>query len=146
MSDQPWKLEGSGPRWVPVLAQAESDFLIPTDLLCRIAYQESHFIEQVIRGIQRSRVGALGMMQLMPRWFQSVRIAPPFTDDDVNNQVGEAAHFLLALHKSTQNWQLSVAAYNAGLGAIEKYGSIPPFPETEKYVSDIVQDVPAIKA
>lgn len=147
MTDQAWKLEGSGPRWVPVLAQTEVDCSLPTDLLCRIAYQESTFIEAVIRGIKPSPVGAMGMMQLMPRYFASVRISPPFTDNEVEEQISEAADFLVALQRSTHDWRLTVAAYNAGLGAVEKAGwKVPDFPETQNYVAAITRDVPAIDA
>lgn len=145
--NQPWKLEGSGPRWVPVLSQTEVDCALPTDLLCRIAYQESTFIEAVIRGIKPSPAGAMGMMQLMPRYFASVRISPPFTDNEVEEQISEAADFLVALQRSTHDWRLTVAAYNAGLGAVEKAGwKVPDFTETQDYVAAITRDVPAINA
>ena len=66
----PWKSAGSGPEWVPVLNAAEQQFGIPTDLLARVAYQESRFREDIIRGTKASGAGALGMMQLMPQYFQ----------------------------------------------------------------------------
>lgn len=141
-----WKLQGSGPRWIPVLAQAERDCAIPTDLLCRIAYQESSFIEAIIRGLKPSPAGALGMMQLMPKYFASVRQPPPFSDDEVEEQVSEAADFLVALQRSTHDWRLTVAAYNAGLGNVEKYHGVPPFQETQNYVAAITADVPALPA
>lgn len=140
-----WKLEGSGPRWVPVLAQTEIDCSLPTDLLARIAYQESTFIEAVIRGLKPSPAGAMGMMQLEPQYFHTVRVPPPFTDEDVENQISEAADFLVALQRSTHNWQLTVAAYNAGLGAVERAGwTVPNIQETQNYVAAVTRDVPAI--
>jgi soluble lytic murein transglycosylase-like protein len=137
-----WEDEGQGPVWVPVLHVAENTYGLPTDLLARIAYEESSFIEEIIRGTRASSAGALGMMQLMPQFFPTVRVPIPFTDTDVGNQIAEAARLLVSLHHSTNDWVLSIAAYNAGLGNVEKYKGIPPFPETEKYVADITADVP----
>ena len=137
-----WAEEGQGPHWVPVLRVAEKVYGIPYNLLARIAYQESRFREDVIRGTYPSEAGALGLMQLMPQWFKTVRRPTPFTDDDVGDQIEEAARFLTSLYQSTHDWTLAVAAYNSGLGAVRKYSGIPPYPETQEYVAQITADVP----
>jgi len=124
------------------LTTAEMVAGIPTYLLARIAYEESHFREDIIRGQNASPVGALGMMQLRPRFFKSVCKPTPFTDADVKAQIYEAADFLESLYVALRDWTLAVAGYNAGLGNVEHYGGIPPFPETEKYVAEITADVP----
>jgi soluble lytic murein transglycosylase-like protein len=142
MSD--WKVNGG--VWLAHLASAERAYDIPTDLLARIAYEESHFRDDIIRGEEASPAGALGIMQLMPKFFLSVRVPTPFTDVDVAQQIDEAAQFLAHLNDHTHDWQFAVAAYNAGLGNVEKYAGIPPFPETEKYVADITADVPLKEA
>lgn len=139
-----WKNVDDGPKWVPYLNMAETQFNIPTDLLARIAYQESHFRPDIISGSKVSSVGALGLMQMMPQYFKSVNVPRPYTDQDTLNQINEAAGQLSSLYNSTGSWQLAVAAYNAGLGNVRKYGGIPPFPETQTYVADITADVPAI--
>lgn len=141
MSVVDWKSEGSGPTWVPVLYLAEAEVGLPQDLLASIAYQESHFREDIIRGTTASRAGALGMMQLMPRFFPSVRAPVPFTDNDVSNQIEDAAHQMAALFQSTQDWDLAIAAYNAGLGNVHKYSGIPPFDETQAYVDQVTRRV-----
>lgn len=138
-----WKDELEGPKWLSALGTAEGTYGLPTDLLARIAYQESHFRPEIIDGTLASPAGALGMMQLMPQYFSSVRVPIPFSFDDTSAQIEEAAKFLASLQGSTHNWSLTVAAYNAGLGNVEKYGGIPPFPETEDYVREILADVTA---
>lgn len=139
-----WKDELEGPKWLPNLNDAEAAHGIPADLLARIAYQESHFIPTIIDGTRASPAGALGMMQLMPQFFQTVRRPVPFSDVDTNDQIEEAAAFLAGLYHSTKQWPLAVAAYNAGLGNVEKYAGIPPFEETETYVTQVLADVPSI--
>jgi soluble lytic murein transglycosylase-like protein len=139
-----WKSVGNAAQWLPTLNAAEDAAGIPTDLLARIAYEESHFRESIIRGTHPSTAGALGIMQLMPQYFQSVRVAIPFTDSDVASQITEAANFLASLYTRFQSWELAVAAYNAGAGNVQKYGGVPPFAETQKYVTDIMADVPVV--
>lgn len=140
-----WKNVGSGPQWMQTLNAVEIQNNLPTDLLARIAYQESSFRESIIRGTKPSPVGALGIMQMMPQYFQTVNVPRPYTDDDVVAQIEEAAAQVKSLYQSTGDWGLTLAAYNAGLGNVHKYNNtIPPFPETQKYVSQIMADVPAL--
>jgi soluble lytic murein transglycosylase-like protein len=139
-----WRNEQQGPIWVPILNLTENRIGLPVDLLARIAYEESHYRDDVIRGTYPSVVGALGIMQLMPKFFTTVRVPIPFNDVDVTNQIDEAGHFLAGMYQATHDWDLAIAAYNAGLGNVRKYGGIPPFPETQKYVADITADVPGL--
>jgi soluble lytic murein transglycosylase-like protein len=141
-----WKNVGQGPKWLPLLSQAELDFGIPTDLLARIAYQESHFRQEIIDGSLASPAQALGLMQLEPAYFASVRVPKPFTDADTTAQIQEAAQAIVTDFETLGDWQLTVAAYDAGLGAVQKYKGIPPFSETQKYVAAVTADVPAIVA
>ena len=139
-----WKNVGSGATWLPYLAQAEQQYGLPTDLLARIAYQESRFREEIIRGTKVSPAGALGIMQMMPQYFDSVNAAKPYADTDVVAQINQAGQQMASLYKSTSNWSLALAAYNAGLGNVQKYGGIPPFKETQDYVAQITADVPVV--
>lgn len=139
-----WKNVGSSAYWLPWLAQAEYSYGLPTDLLARIAYQESRFREDVIRGNKTSGVGALGIMQMMPQYFQSVNAPRPYSDADVVAQINEAGKQMKSLYSSTGSWPLALAAYNAGLGNVTKYGGIPPFAETQNYVAQITADLPGL--
>jgi hypothetical protein len=86
--------------------------------------------------------GALGLMQLMPATASTFSVLDPF--DPVANVMG-AADFLDGLRNrfannlNLQGLPALLAAYNAGPGAVEKYGGIPPYPETHKYVRRVVE-------
>lgn len=139
-----WKNVGAGPQWVPYLNAVEQQLGLPADLLARVAYQESSFRQGVIDGTTASPAGALGIMQMMPQYFASVRVPVPFTVADTQAQIQEAGGQLVSLFNATADWRLALAAYNAGLGNVQKYAGIPPFPETENYVARITADLPSL--
>ena len=141
-----WKNVGQGYTWIPYIAQAEIQYGLPTDLLSRMAYQESSFDENIIRGIRASPAGALGILQMMPQYFSSVNAPRPYADSDVIAQINQAGEHMASLYSSTKSWPLALAAYNAGLGNVQKYKGIPPFPETQNYVAKISADVPSLVA
>lgn len=139
----PWKSAGQAAQWLGPLAAAEQAYGIPTDLLARIAYQESRFRQDIIDGTTPSSAGALGMMQLMPN-FSSVQVPIPFGPDDTAAQIEQAAQYLAAQYARFKDWKLAAAAYNAGPGNVAKYGGIPPFPVTQDYVAQIAANVPGL--
>jgi soluble lytic murein transglycosylase-like protein len=138
-----WLNVGEGPTWVPVLNATEQSLGIPDNLLARVAYQESHFREEIIRGTKPSPAGALGIMQLMPQYFNTVNRPVPYSDADVTAQIQQAGANLVSQYESFGTWELALAAYNAGAGNVRKYGGIPPFGETQDYVAQVIADVPA---
>jgi soluble lytic murein transglycosylase-like protein len=144
-----WKTAGSGPTWIPILNATETQFNLPTDMLAALAYQESSFIENVIRGLQPSSAGALGMMQLMPQYYDA-QVGPavptPYSDDAVNAQIQAAAQTLASNYNTLGSWELAVAAYNAGVGAVQKAGGIPQNGQTPAYVAGIEANAPAMNA
>ena len=137
-----WQNAGEGPTWIPILNQAEMQNGIPQNLLARQAFAESSFAENIIRGIKSSSAGAMGIMQMLPTYFASVNVPTPYTDTDVSAQIAEAATLMASLYREFGTWELALAAYNAGSGNVQKYGGIPPFPETQNYVSSIIADIP----
>jgi soluble lytic murein transglycosylase-like protein len=139
-----WKNVQAGPTWVPVLNSAEQQFGIPPDLLARMAYQESHFRPEIIDGTKASPAGALGLMQLMPQYFNTVRVAVPFQPADTVAQIQQAAQLLVGLMNHFNDWTLAVAAYNDGQGNIDQYvaGTRALPAETSNYVADVLADVP----
>jgi soluble lytic murein transglycosylase-like protein len=140
-----WKNAGDGPLWVPALNAAEVQFGIPADLLARIAYQESHFRTDIISGAVASPAGALGLMQLMPQYFASVRVPRPFSASDTLAQIQEAGQLLANDYASLQDWSQAVAAYNAGLSTIQKgNASAANKAGTAAYVAQILADIPGL--
>jgi soluble lytic murein transglycosylase-like protein len=139
-----WANVEQGPVWVPVINQAESAAGIPANLLARMAYEESRFRPDVIDGTRASSAGALGILQLMPAYFDTVQRATPFTTQDTMDQITQAAGQLAALYNEFSDWTLAVAGYNAGAGNVTKYinGTAALPAQTQAYVADVIADVP----
>lgn len=131
-----WKRSPNATRYLPALHIAEDAYGIPRDLLARIAYEESRFRNDIITGIVKSATGAVGIMQIMPKYHPGVNALDPYI------AINYAGSFLRKLYDQFKDWKLAVAAYNAGAANVTKYHGVPPFEETQKYVAEIFADVP----
>jgi len=83
-----------------------------------------------------SPVGATGLGQLMPATARGLGVTS--INDPVQNLRGAARYFKQNLDAFGGNYNLALAAYNAGPGAVRKYGGIPPYAETQNYVKTIM--------
>jgi soluble lytic murein transglycosylase-like protein len=100
-------------------------------LLDALAWQESRYNHRA-----RSSAGAIGVMQLMPATARSLGVTDP--NNIAQNVAGGAAYLRTQLEKFDNNVPLALAAYNAGPGAVVRYGGIPPYRETQNYVRQIM--------
>ena len=107
---------------------------VPISFLYGIARQESAF-----GATARSSAGALGLMQLMPATAQMLNVGDPF---DSKQSIDAGTRLLRQLlTRYDGDLALALGAYNAGPGAVDRSGGVPPFPETQNYVSDILKRV-----
>src|SRR5471032_1321173 len=83
-----------------------------------------------------SSVGAQGLMQLMPATAQGVGVKDSY--DPAQNVAGGTRYLKGLLDRFHGDMKLAVAAYNAGPGAVEKYGDVPPYAETKNYVQNVL--------
>lgn len=101
---------------------------VPEDLFLRLVQQESGWNPNAL-----SHAGAQGLAQLMPATAKVLRVDP---SDPAQNLEG-GARYLKQQYRKFGSWRLALAAYNAGPGAVEKYGGVPPYKETRNYVKVI---------
>lgn len=85
----------------------------------------------------RSRAGALGLMQLMPGTAERFGVLDPF--DPRQNITGGTKYLRYLLDYFKGDLSKTIAAYNAGEGAVDKHGGIPPFAETRAYVPRVME-------
>lgn len=106
---------------------------ISPNLVKSVIKQESGFNPNA-----KSGAGAMGLMQLMPSTARSVGVFNAM--NPYQNVRGGITYLAQMLKRFDGNLQKSLAAYNAGPGAIDKYGGIPPYRETQNYVENIMRD------
>jgi len=112
------------------LRDAADGAALSPDLVEAVARQESG-----MRGGVVSRAGAIGEMQLMPATARALGVDPWDTRDNFR---GGAAYLGSLVHRYDGDLIRALAAYNAGPGAVDRYGGVPPYRETQAYVAAIM--------
>ena len=91
-----------------------------------------------------SKAGALGLMQLMPSTAKELGVNPKRAEENIE---GGIRYLRQQLDKYNGKYRIhyALASYNAGSGAVKKYGGIPPYTETQNYVRKIVEKYNKLK-
>lgn len=119
------------PRFHDPIAKAALRWNVPMSLLAAQLYAESGF-----NPFATSGAGAQGIAQFMPGTAQSYGLRDPF---DADAAIDAQAHLMSDLLRQFGNKPaLALAAYNAGAGAVQRYGGVPPYAETRAYVAKIL--------
>jgi len=107
-------------------------------LLKGLVSQESGFDPSA-----RSGAGALGLTQLMPGTAASLGVSNPL--DPAQSLQGGAKYLRQQLDRFGGDERLALAAYNAGPGAVARYGGVPPYSETQNYVNSVMAKAAAYR-
>lgn len=116
-------------QYLPVAREMARRHGIPEDLFLRLVKQESNWNPEA-----KSNKGALGLAQLMPGTARELGVNPR----DPRQNLEGGARYLAQQYRAFGSWRLALAAYNAGPGAVQKHGGVPPFRETRQYVKAIL--------
>nr|WP_176715571.1 lytic transglycosylase domain-containing protein [Thioclava sp. SK-1] len=116
-------------KYLPVARAAATKHGVPQDLFLRLVQQESGWNPSAV-----SHAGAQGLAQLMPATAAKLGVNP----NDPGQNLEGGARYLRMMYDQFGNWRHALAAYNAGPGAVQKYGGVPPYAETKNYVKVIL--------
>jgi soluble lytic murein transglycosylase-like protein len=119
-----------GRRFDGLIQQAAAHAGVPPAIVKAVIHAESAFSVRAV-----SRAGAMGLMQLMPATARELGVLDPFRAEE---NVHGGARYLRSLHDRYGSWTYTLAAYNAGPTAVDRYQGIPPYPETQQYVRRVL--------
>jgi len=128
------------PEQINQLVQQNADiWQVDPALIKSVIANESSFNANA-----QSPVGAQGLMQLMPETATALGVRNSF--DPAQNVAGGTRYLRSLLDRFKGDTRLAVAAYNAGPGAVEKYGDVPPYAETQSYVKNVLGSLDQYRA
>jgi len=121
--------DGSAPDVRTLVEEAAKNLDVSPLLVDSVIQVESNYNPYAI-----SNKGAQGLMQLMPATARRFGVTNTF---DAKQNIEGGVRYLKFLQDTFKDDRLAIAAYNAGEGAVTKYGDVPPYPETKSYVEKV---------
>jgi len=116
----------------PIITDASKKYGLEAPLIKAVIKAESDFDPNAI-----SHKGARGLMQIMPMNFRLLNVENPF---DPHQSIDAGARYLRdMMDRYNGKLNLSLAAYNAGPGAVDRHGGVPPYQETEEYIERVMR-------
>ena len=115
--------------YLPMAEEMARKHRIPQTLFVRLVQAESNWNPMAI-----SHKGAIGLAQLMPGTARQLGVDPY----DPRQNLEGGARYLRMQYDTFGSWQLALAAYNAGPGAVQQHGGVPPYRETQNYVRKVL--------
>jgi hypothetical protein len=119
-------------RYDAYIRGAAQRYQLPESFVRAVIHTESRFNLRAV-----SHAGAMGLMQLMPSTAQFLGVTQPF--DPRQNIYGGCKLLRLLANRFNGDMVLVAAGYNAGAGAVLKYGGVPPYVETRAYVKSVLR-------
>ena len=124
--------------YCPIIESAAALRGLPLDFFVRLIHQESGMNPAAV-----SHKGAQGIAQFMPGTAASYGLRNPF---DPAAAIDAQAHLMSDLLRRFRSVPLALAAYNAGPGAVRRFGGIPPYAETQNYVRIVQQNAASFRS
>jgi len=123
---------GNQAEYEPIINSCALQYGVDKSLVKAVIHAESGYDPNAV-----SSKGASGLMQLMPKTAESLKVSNSF--DPKENIRGGVRYLRFLLDTFKGDIPLALAAYNAGLSRVAQYGGIPPFLETRNYVDRVLQ-------
>jgi len=115
----------------PIVKSLAAEYGVDKNLVKAVIHAESGYNPNAV-----SAKGAQGLMQLMPKTAQGLKVTNSF--DPKDNIRGGVRYLRFLLDTFKGDVTLALAAYNAGLSRVNQYGGVPPFEETRNYISRVL--------
>lgn len=127
----PARVHGYSPAMKQMVDAAAERFGVPRELVIAVSRAESAFRSEV-----RSPAGATGLMQLLPATARGLGVTD--ITDPWQNLAGGTKYLRQLMDRFDGDVRKVLAGYNAGPGAVQQHGGVPPYPETRTYVARVL--------
>ena len=123
-----------------VIAEMAAVYGLPEKFVASVARAESDYRPEAV-----SRKGAIGVMQLMPGTARELGVDPNNVRENIEGGTKLLRDLLVQYQNGPDQVRKALAAYNAGPGAVAKYGGVPPYRETQNYVEAVLKNYQGTK-